>query len=83
MSDFEVRLVSEGVRELLRSSEMKNICKEYADKMVARANATSEGVEYASSGFVGKNRAGATVRPDNIHAYYSNLKHNTLLKVLK
>ena len=83
MGNVEVRLVSEGVKALLRSSEMKSICKEYAQKVVSRANASSDGAEYKATEFTGKNRAGASVSPDNPHAYYSNLKHNTLIKALK
>ncbi len=83
MSEFELVLNSEGVKALLKSQEMKNICKEYADGIASRASSVSEGAEYSAASFVGQNRAGATVKPDNPHAYYSNLKHNTLLKAMK
>lgn len=69
-----------GVRELLQSQEMATICTEAAQKVAA--NASHDGLEYEVSTMVGKNRVNARVSPGSIHAYFSNLKHNTLLKAL-
>ena len=78
MAKVEIELNSEGVRELLRSSEMKAICESYANGIAQRA---CEGYEVSSS--TGSVRVNAKVRPGTPHAYYSNLKHNTLLKVMR
>lgn len=74
---FKFELNRQGVRELLQSSEMGNICTEYARSVAAAA-----GDGYEVSSMVGATRVNARVSPANAHAYYSNLKYNTLLKAL-
>lgn len=78
MSNVKVVLNKEGVRELLKSQEVMNECKKHASDIAERA-----GEGYEVSTYTGKNRANARVRAATPHAYYSNLKHNTLLKALK
>lgn len=74
---FKFELNRQGVRELLQSSEMKSICTEAANRV---AEAAGDGYEVSSQ--VGATRVNARVSPATAHAYYSNLKHNTLLKAL-
>lgn len=66
-----------GVRELLRSEQMKNICKEYADKAKARLG---EGYEVTT--YTGKNRVNASVKAVSSEAIAENLKDNTILKAV-
>ena len=67
-----------GVRSLLKSEEMANICSKYAKDIATRA-----GEGYISDVYVGKNRVNAGVSTDSIKAMRSNAKHNTLLKAMK
>lgn len=66
-----------GVRDLLRSDEMLNVCKEYADRATA-----SLGDGYESSTHRGKNRVNAEVTAATFKAKKENLKNNTILKAL-
>lgn len=68
----------DGVKELLRSSEMQSIIQECGS---AVQNAAGE--EYECEIKTGANRCWATISAASPHAYYSNLKHNTLLKALR
>ena len=67
-----------GVRSLLKSEEMANICSKYAKNIATRA-----GEGYTSDVYVGKNRVNAGVSTESIRAMRSNAKHNTLLKAMK
>lgn len=78
MGKVKVELNNAGVRDLLRSSEMLNICKEYADGVQSRCG---EGFEVTTH--VGRNRVNAQVAAATIQAARSNMKHNTILKALK
>ena len=79
MSDkIRVELNSEGVRELLRSSEMAAICQEQA-RMIA--NRAGEG--YSVSTYTGASRVNASVMTETTEAIRDNLKNNTLLKAVK
>lgn len=74
---YRIELNGEGVRQLLRSSRMQDIVSAYAGRVQRTA-----GEQYETSMRVNKDRCAARVSPASIHAYYSNLKHNTLLKAL-
>lgn len=78
MANVKLELNREGVRELLRSSEMMDICSQLAENVAARA-----GDGYETSTYVGKNRVNASVKAETFRARYDNLKNNTLLKALK
>ena len=66
-----------GVREILRSAEMAEICREEAEKIAAAA-----GDGYAVDTHTGRNRVNASVGADTAAAYYDNLRNNTLLHAL-
>ena len=73
-----------GVAELLKGPEMQAILTEYAGQVQSRCTAgQSVGAEeYEAVTEVKGTRAVATVRAASPNAYYSNLKHNTLLKAV-
>lgn len=78
MSDFRFELNRSGVRELLKSGAMKSVVETHASAIRNRC-----GPEYGQDSYVGKTRVNAMVYPETPHAYFSNLKHNTLLKALR
>lgn len=71
----------EGVSELMKSEEMQSVLAEFASNIYARLD-SKKGYEMKDP-IVGKKRANVTIRTASAHAYYSNLKHNSLLKALK
>lgn len=77
MSKVRIELNRQGVAELLKSPEMQGIINDYGQQV---QNAAGDG--YEAEMVTGANRVWATIKAANAHAYYSNLKHNTLLKAL-
>lgn len=77
MAKLRVKLNSKGVRELLKSKEIMDTCVELAQDAAKRAGTGYE----ADSGYVGKTRASAMVRPATFAARRDDLQNNTLLKV--
>lgn len=77
MSKVKFELNRDGVRELLKSAEMQSVLSECASSVQGIA-----GEEYQSEIQTGANRCWAKVSAATPHAYYSNLKHNTLVKAL-
>lgn len=77
MSKMKFKVNKEGVRQLLRSSEAKAVCKEYAASVQQRAG---EGYVMEERNYL--RRAGYAVRPDTYQAHRDNLENNTLLKSL-
>lgn len=72
-----------GVAELLKGAEMQSVLSEYAGQVKQRCNAgDADPSEFEAITEVKGTRAVATVRAASSHAYYSNLKHNTLLKAV-
>ena len=78
MAKVEFELRREGIIELMQSSEMLDGIAKIANGVVA-----SLGDGYETSPWPnGKTRVNVTIRTNNPHAYYSNLKHNTILKAV-
>lgn len=77
MADFRVELNSDGVRELLQSSEMAGICRSLAEGIAGRA-----GTGYEVTTYTGKTRVNASVHAATEEARKDNLKNNTLLKAV-
>lgn len=75
MSKVKFELNSAGVRELLKSQQMLDICRGYAEQIRDRA-----GAGYEVSTYVGKNRVNASVYADTYEARLDNYENNTLLK---
>lgn len=78
MSKVVFKLNRAGVRELLRSSEMMEVCEQHAKSVAARA-----GDGYEVSTYTGSNRVNASVKAATPEAYRDNLENNTLLKAVK
>lgn len=78
MSSNRIVLNFSGVRDLLKSPEIKSTLTDIASDIRVRC-----GEGYTQDLYVGRNRANASVSADSIHAKRNNLKHNTLLKSLK
>lgn len=78
MSNFKFKLNSEGVRELLKSREVENVCMEHARQVQAKA-----GEHYSAEPRHYQKRAGAAVYPNDAVGYNDNLRNNTLLRSLK
>lgn len=78
MSNVKVVLNTTGVRQLLQSQEMKNICEEQAQKAVSRL-----GEGYEATSMTGKTRVNASVVATTRDAINENMKNNTVLKALR
>ncbi len=78
MAKYKIELNWAGVRELLRSDEMRRICAERAEQIVRRC-----GEGYESDTYTGKNRVNAAVYADTYQAKADNARNNTILKALK
>lgn len=78
MSKVKIELNRSGVAELMKSTEMQQICLEYAQGVLSRC-----GGGYESDIHVGKNRCNAMVWADSARAKRDNMKNNTLLRALK
>lgn len=77
-SDVKVVLNRSGVRELLKSEEMMQICKGYAETARGRL-----GDGYEVTCHVGKNRVNAEIKAVSFGARKENLENNTILKALR
>ncbi len=77
MTKVKVELNRKGVRELLKSQAMKDVCSSYAKKVQAKL-----GEGYESSVHIGKNRVNASVGTATIQAMQENMNDNTILKAL-
>ena len=77
MSKVKFSLNREGVRELMRSKEMMDICSEYASSALGRL-----GDGYEMSTHTGTNRVNAEVSAESFAAKRENLKSNTILKAV-
>ena len=74
----KVELNSEGVRELLKSPEMKAYCEQLARGIAGRA-----GDGYQVTTYTGRTRVNASVIAATSEAKRDNMKNNTLLKAVK
>ncbi len=77
MAKVKFELNREGVRELLRSKEMMDVCSEYAQSALGRL-----GDGYEMSTHTGPNRVNADVSAKSFAAKRENLKSNTILKAV-
>lgn len=77
MSKVRIELNGSGVRELLRSSEMKSVCESHANRALGGL-----GDGYVVTSMTGKNRVNASVYAESYEAKKENLKSNTILKAL-
>lgn len=75
---FEIKLISKGVRELLKSEEISEICRAQAEAVAGRAG---EGYEVEERHY--PERSGYIVKADTYMARKDNSENNTLLKALQ
>lgn len=57
MADVEIKLNRAGIRELLKSEEIANVCEKQAARMTR-----ATGVKYVPDVYVGRNRVNAAGR---------------------
>lgn len=77
MAKVKFELNRAGVRELLRSKEMMDICSEYANNAVGRL-----GNGYEVTTHTGVNRVNAQVSAETFAAKRDNLKNNSIIKAV-
>lgn len=78
MAKFKFELNQAGVRELMQSSEMMAVCKEYADNALSRL-----GDGYQVTTMVGKTRVNAQVAAVTYRARKENSENNSILKAVR
>lgn len=78
MSKTKIVLNSEGVKSLLKSSEMMEICKQKAEQIQKKS-----GKGYATSTHTGKSRVNVSVFTDKTEAMLDNSENDTLLKNMR
>ena len=78
MAKVTIQLNSKGVREMLRSDEMKTLCEEHANKTLGKL-----GPGYVVTSMTGKNRVNASIYAESFEAKRENMKNNTILKALR
>ncbi len=75
---IDFKLNKAGVRELLRSSQMLSVCKQYAQTVQSKC-----GDGYEVTTHTGKNRVNASVHAGTVEARRDNLDNNTLEKAVR
>lgn len=78
MAEVKIKLNRAGVKQLLRSDEMKAACKECADGALSRLG---EGYEVTT--YTGTTRVNASVKANSRKAIRENMENNTILKALR
>lgn len=78
MAKVKVELNRAGVRKLMQSSEMRDVCKKYADNAVGRL-----GAGYEVTTMVGRTRVNAEVAAVTYEARKDNSANNTILKAIR
>ena len=77
MAKVKFELNREGVRDLLRSKEMMNVCQEYANNALGKL-----GDGYEVTTHTGTNRVNAEVAAVTYAAKKENLSDNTIIKAV-
>ena len=77
MAQVRVQLNSAGVQALLKSPEVQKMCEGLAKQALQTL-----GDGYTSDTRMGGRRVRVEIRADTPHAYYSNRKHNHILKAV-
>lgn len=77
MGKVQIELNHDGIKQMLRSQEMMDICSGLADKALSRL-----GEGYAKSEYVGAGRVNVSVYAQTQAAAADNLENNSLLKAV-
>lgn len=78
MGNVKIKLNKAGVRELLKSDEMMQICKDHAYSAQSKL-----GDGYKVTYHKGKRRVNASICADSTEARRDNIENNTILKALR
>lgn len=82
MANVTIELNLQGLNELMKSPEIREALENAADAVVHEA-VSSSGRDYKRKPTKELNWIAVSgVKPADKHAYYSNRKHNTLLKAV-
>lgn len=76
----KVKLDSAGIQELLKRSDTQAMIHQKAESV--RSGIIKRPEEYVVLDGQSRSRCHSIIKPNTPHAYYSNLKHNSLLKAL-
>lgn len=77
MTRVQVKLNSKGVRALLQSNEMRNVCAQRAQNAVAHL-----GPGYETNTYVGKTRANAGIHAKSRQARSDALKNGSIWRAV-
>ena len=77
MSKVKVKLNSEGIQELLKSSMVMDLLEKEAE-----ARAVQAGPGYSVNTYVGKKRCNAEIRTETEEAERDNLEKDTLVRLI-
>lgn len=78
MAKLKIELNENGVRELLRSNELKSICTQLATK-----TQSSLGEGYEVTSYTGKNRVNASIRATTRKTIKEAKENYSIMKALK
>lgn len=78
MSKMRFKLKRSGVRELMRSAAMMDVCQGYAGRALQRL-----GDGYEADPHVGRSRCNVSVYARSFKARRENSKNNTVLKAVR
>ena len=78
MAKVEIKLNTSGVRELLKSDDMKAECEKRANEAVGRL-----GAGYVVTTHTGRTRVNASIFAESYEAKRDNMENNTILKALR
>lgn len=78
MANVKVKLNSSGVRKLLKSQEMMNVCTKQAYRAQSKLG-EGYGVSYRTD----KTRVVAAIKAETPDAMRDNMENNSILKALK
>lgn len=78
MAKVEIKLNTSGVRDMLRSDEMKTECEKRANEALGKL-----GSGYMVTTHTGKNRVNASIYAESFEAKRENMESNTILKALR
>lgn len=77
MAKVIIKLNPSGVKAMLRSKEMKEICLEHAEAIRQRC-----GEGYKTDSYIGPNRCNASIWPASYQAKKDNSKNDTLIRAM-
>lgn len=83
MGNIKFEMNYAGVGELLKWDSVAEMTREIGEGVKQKADGELGEDGFTSETRIGKKRAHTFVKAETPHAYYHNLKYNTLLKALQ